>query len=236
MATTAFVYAILAASANVVGAVAVAVRKRWSVEALDLLVALSAGFMLSVALAELVPEAVAHRGASAGSLILIGYLMVHITQHTLAPHFHFGEERHTVTHSVGVSALIGLLLHTFIDGVAIASGFHVSMELGMLLSIAILLHKLPEGFAISSLFLAGGSSRGNAVAAGAALGISTLLGFFLTEQVQALTSYGIELAAGVTLYVAASNLIPEMQRRHRWRNSVTFIAGCVLFFIAHKLI
>ena len=89
---------------------------------------------------------------SAALVILIGYLLVHLTQHTLAPHFHFGEEVHHVSKMVSFSALAGLMLHTFVDGVAIASGFGVSHALGMLVFIAILLHKLPEGLAISSLF------------------------------------------------------------------------------------
>ena len=103
---------------------------------------------------------------------LAGYLLVHLTQHMLAPHFHFGEETHEVTELVSVSALAGLLLHTFVDGVAIASAFHVSAALGTIVFAAIVLHKLPEGFAIASLFMAAGAGRARAVQAGLALGLS----------------------------------------------------------------
>src|SRR5207253_1798195 len=81
--------------------------------------------MLAVALVELLPEAFARSGAAAPGLVLAGYLAVHLTQHTLTPHFHFGEETHAVNRVAGTSALVGLLLHTFFDGVAIASAFLV---------------------------------------------------------------------------------------------------------------
>ena len=89
----------------------------------------------------MIPHAIEEGGSRAAFVVLLGYLLVHLTQHTLAPHFHFGEEKHAVTPAVGWSALAGLLLHTFIDGVAIASGFAVSSTLGILVFFAILLHK-----------------------------------------------------------------------------------------------
>ena len=68
--------------------------------------------------------------------------MVHLFEHGFAPHFHFGEEVHTeefVAPRVGMSALIGLLSHTFFDGVAIASGFILSYQLGIILFMAVIL-------------------------------------------------------------------------------------------------
>jgi ZIP family zinc transporter/zinc and cadmium transporter len=169
-------------------------------------------------------------------VILIGYLLVHLTQHTLAPHFHFGEEVHHVTKVVSFSALAGLMLHTFVDGVAIASGFGVSQALGVLVFLAILLHKLPEGLAISSLFLASGETRSAAFAASGALALSSLLGALLTQQLPFLGRYGLPLAAGVTLYVGASNLVPEFQGKREWRLPISFFAGCALYYLARRLV
>jgi ZIP family zinc transporter/zinc and cadmium transporter len=225
-------YAIVAAAANVLGAAAITSHARWSVRVLDSVLALSAGFMISVALTGLLPEAIARHGEQAAVVALLGYVLVHLTQHTLAPHFHFGEETHEVDATVSASALVGLLLHTFVDGVAIASGFQVSTSLGALVFIAILLHKLPEGLAISSLFLAAGSGRGTALAAGAALGLATIVGVLVTEWVAPLGEYGLALSAGVTLYVGASNLVPEFQAKRGWRLPVGFFAGCGLYFAA----
>src|SRR5689334_25353915 len=106
--------------------------------------------MLAVAIVELLPAALSRGGNLAPGLVLAGYLAVHLTQHTVTPHFHFGEETHHVHAVAGTSALVGLLLHTLFDGVAIASGFLVRPSLGVLLFLAILLHKLPEGVTISS--------------------------------------------------------------------------------------
>jgi len=231
----AFAYTLLAASANVAGAAAVTSRSRWSMPALEKLLALSAGFMVSVALVDLVPEAIAQHGANAALLILLGYLLVHLTQHTLVPHFHFGEEVHEVTKAVSMSALAGLLLHTFVDGVAITSGFAVRAGLGLLVFIAILLHKLPEGVAISSIFLAAGSSRQRALLAGASLGVATVVGGLMTEFIAPLKEYGIAIAAGVSIYVGASNLVPELQDRPGVKIPLSFVAGCGLYFAARSL-
>ena len=233
---TALLYTAVAASANLIGAAAVVSHSRWSVRALENMVALSAGFMVSVALLDLTPDAIKANGESAALIILLGYLLVHLTQHTLAPHFHFGEEVHHVTKVVSFSALAGLMLHTFVDGVAIASGFGVSQALGVLVFLAILLHKLPEGLAISSLFLASGETRGAAFAASGALALSSLLGALLTQQLPLLGKYGLPLAAGVTLYVGASNLVPEFQGKREWRLPISFFAGCALYYIARRIV
>src|SRR5688572_3460721 len=226
-----FFYTLIAALANVAGAAAVASRSRWSVPALEKMIALSAGFMVSVALLDLAPEAIDQHGAGAGPLILLGFLLVHLTQHTLVPHFHFGEEVHEVTRAVSMSALAGLLLHTFVDGVAIASSFEVRASLGLIVFGAILLHKLPEGLAISSLFLASGASRRRALLAGASLGVATVIGGLLTEYVAPLSKYGLALAAGVSLYVGASNLVPEFQAKRDWKLQGSFFLGCGLYVV-----
>jgi zinc and cadmium transporter len=232
----AIAYALIAAAANIAGAAAVTSRQRWSLPALETLIALSAGFMVSVAVLDLIPEALAQHGRGGAVIILLGYLLVHLTQHTFAKHFHFGEEVHKVTKLVSTSALVGLLLHTFVDGVAIASSFEASTGLGILVFVAVLLHKFPEGLAISSLFLAAGSSRGRALGAGTALGVATFVGALVTEYVQTLATYGLALAAGVALYVGASNLVPEFQRSTGWRLPISFFLGCALYYLARNTV
>lgn len=236
MSRLAVAYTLIAAVANVAGAAAVAWRSKWSMPALEKLIALSAGFMVSVAILDLAPEAIVQHGAGAAPLILTGFLLVHLTQHTLVPHFHFGEEVHEVTKAVSMSALAGLLLHTFVDGVAITSGFDVRATLGFLVFIAILLHKLPEGLAISSIFLASGSTRRRALLAGASLGIATIIGGLMTGLIAPLREYGLAFAAGVSLYVGASNLVPEFQAKRDWKLQGSFFFGCLLYFMARILI
>src|SRR5256714_7940246 len=172
----ALLYALVAAAGNVLGALAVTRRAALQLKVIEHFLAFGAGFMLSVAIIELLPEAFARSGGVAPLLVLAGYLAVHFTQHTLTPHFHFGEETHAISSVAGTSALIGLLLHTFFDGVAIASGFLVRPALGVMVFIAIFLHKLPEGVTVSSLMLAGGRSGGQAVTAAGVVGGAPLGG------------------------------------------------------------
>lgn len=236
MIETPLIYATLAAGANVLGAAAVTWKARWSRRALDVMFAASAGFLVSVAIVELVPESVVRNGLAAGPLILAGYLVVHLTQHTLAAHFHFGEERHVVSRSVSTSALAGLLVHTLVDGVAIVASYHVSPALGALVFAAVGLHKIPEGLAIASMFLASGASRRTALYAAAALGVTTIVGVLLADWLEPLRSYGLPLAAGVQLYVGASNLVPELQRDRHWRTALSFFGGCLLFLVARLVV
>jgi ZIP family zinc transporter/zinc and cadmium transporter len=205
------------------------------VKALDSLLSLAAGFMISVALVDLLPEAIARAGPTAAMVALLGYLLVHLTQHVVGRHFHFGEETHEVSEVVSVSALVGLLLHTFVDGVAMAASTQVSAGLGALVFIAVLLHKFPEGLAISSLFVAAGAPKSRAIGSAAILALATLAGVILTDTLAWLATWGLALSAGVTLYVGASNLVPEFQGKGGWRNPVAFFAGCALFFGARAL-
>lgn len=228
-------FAIAAAGANLLGAFAVTWRTRWSAGALDAMLAFAAGFMISVALIDLFPEAIARGGHSAAIVALAGYLAVHVTQHVIGTHFHFGEETHHVSEAVSVAALVGLLLHTFVDGVAVASGLEVGGAVGALVFMAVIFHKVPEGLAISSLFLAAGQGRLRALLAAAALGAATIAGVALTSQVSALREHGLALAAGVTLYVGMSNLVPEFRARGGWRLPVAFVGGSAVYFAARAL-
>ena len=234
--SSAVLYALVAALGNVVGALAVTRRAALGLQVIEHFVAFGAGFMLAVAMVEILPEAFARSGAAAPALVLGGYLAVHLTQHTVTPHFHFGEETHAVRRLAGTSALVGLLLHTFFDGVAIASAFLVRPALGVMVFIAILLHKLPEGVTISSLYLAVGRTGAQAVGAAGLLGIATLAGVLVTDQASFLVHHGLALSAGVTIYVAASNLVPEFQGKPGWRLPAAFFSGALAFFVTKVLL
>lgn len=221
-------YALLAAVGNVVGGVIVTRQTRRGLRLMDGFIAFGAGFMLGVAFLEMLPAAYRAGGSSALGYALAGYLLVHLTQHTATPHFHFGEETHAVSRVAGASALIGLLLHTFFDGVAIASGFAVSQSLGVVLFAAILLHKLPEGVTITSLELASGRGPRQALGAAALLGAATVVGVLVHDAVGPLAVHGLALSAGVAIYVGASNLVPEFQAKREWWIPATFFAGAAV--------
>ena len=155
--------------------------------------------------------------------------------HTVAPHFHFGEEVHPealLNPSVGYLALMGLVIHTFFDGVTIASGFIIGPELGILLFFAVLIHKMPEGFTMASVMLASGRTRSAALGAAAVLGGSTIAGVLLTTLLSQFVGYALALSAGVTIYVAASDLIPEVNRERGPGVAWAVFGGLVLYAVA----
>jgi zinc transporter ZupT len=92
-------------------------------------------------------------------LLLGGYLLTQFFEHTVAPHFHLGEEVHSdhlISTRSAYTAIGGLLIHTFFDGVSIAAAAQVDYESRILVFIAVFLHKFPEGFTIASMILAAG--------------------------------------------------------------------------------
>ena len=229
------VFAVAAALGNVVGALAVVRHLRRGLRLIDGCLAFGAGFMMAVAMLGMLPVVV-EGSSNAVLFVLLGYFAVHLAQHVFTSHFHFGEETHRLSASAGLSALFGLTLHTFFDGVAIASGFLVSEELGLLLFLAVLLHKLPEGVTIASVMVAGGQSRREALGAAAVLGGATILGVLLTEHVATLSRHGLAISTGVTLYVAASNLVPEFQAKRGWLTPAAFFGGAAGYFLTERLL
>jgi len=226
-----------AAAANVFGG-AVIVQKNWERRYLTYFMALGAGFMLATALVEMVPASLELRGNRAGFLVLLGYLIVHFFEHTLAPHFHFGEETHAdeFLHAhTSFSVLLGLVIHTFFDGIAITAGFLVSSWLGWVIFLAVFLHKVPEGFTVSSVMLASGRSRGIAWAASILLGAATLAGVLTMGVLHKQVSAGLPLSAGVTIYVAASDLIPEVNKQPGVKMALIVFVGVAALFGLDRL-
>ena len=230
---TSVVLGLTAAAANVFGG-AIIVQRRWERRYLRYFVALGAGFMLATALVEMLPESFELRGRSAAILVLLGYLIIHFFEHTVTPHFHFGEETHRdeFLHAhKSYSVLLGLVIHTFFDGIAITSGFLVSTRLGWLIFLAIFLHKIPEGFTVSSVMLASGRSRSIAWAASMILGGSTVAGVLTMALFRHHVGAGLPLAAGVTIYVAASDLIPEVNKEPVMKMALLVFVGTAVFFL-----
>jgi zinc and cadmium transporter len=219
------------AAATALGGVVVTLRRRWDAALLNYFVAVGGGFMLAAAVLQMMPVS-AGMTPLAPLLVLAGYLLIHLVEHTVVRHFHFGEETHPehVDVGVGVSALVGLSIHSFFDGISIASGFVISPRLGVLLFLAIVLHKAPEGFTIASIMLAGGYSRATAQLSSVAVGAAGILGAIAMYPLHAFVGEGLAFSAGVTLYVAASDLIPEVNRNEHGSVAVMVFVGVILYY------
>ena len=249
----------LAALANLIGGLLLTSpgAGRLDERFLKYLVALGAGFMLAAIFLEIVPETfgiwtenrvgedATQAVLGAMTLLLAGYLLIQLFEHTIAPHFHFGAEthpEHVIRPSAAYTALGGLMIHTFFDGVSIAAAFLVNFKVGILVFIAILLHKVPEGFTVASIMLASGRSPSKARTASIVIGLATFAGVIavalLKTKIHSAVAYALPFSAGVTLYVAASDLIPEVNHKEEKNPLVSIVVfgGVALFYLLHRLI
>ncbi len=247
-------FGLIAASANVLGGLIVfpAGKYKGYAKSLKYLLALGAGFMLAVTFFEIVPKTIilwqrAHPEAVENLyppmlLLLAGYLLTQFFEHTIAPHFHLGEEVHSsdmISTRSAYSGIGGLLIHTFFDGISIAAASELDLRVGLLVFVAVFIHKLPEGFTIGSLVHAAGKGRREVLYATTLVGAATLAGvfvfYFVGSRLGFSVAYALPLASGVTLYVAASDLIPEVNHHGGRRTLVSFsvFAGVALFFLLH---
>lgn len=237
-------YGFAAAAANLLGGLLVS-SHRLGQAALRYLIALGAGFMLAAVFLKMIPEAIKQwSGAPLVPMmwLLAGYLLIQFVEHTVAPHFHFGEETHEeamLKQHAAMAGVSALMVHTFFDGVSIAVASLVSHQLGVLIFIAILLHKVPEGFTVASMMLAAGRSHRSAKISALLVGLATLVGVTLVLMFEEtavysrpLSAHVLPLSAGVTLYVAASDLIPEVNNREGGvKTSAMVFAGVALLYL-----
>lgn len=228
----------IASLANLVGGWIISSRDEIRRTILNVLVSVGAGYMLSACILEVMPRSLTGN-ESAAVIILAGYLFVQLVEHTIATHFHFGEETHPdeiLSARAAYSALGGLVMHAFFDGALIAAGFWVSVRLGVLMFMAIILHKVPEGFTAASIMRASGRGKGAANLAALAISVSTLAGVISISLSQRLAQDALPFSAGVTLYVAASDLIPEVNKERGGRVSIGVFLGVALFILTERML
>jgi zinc transporter ZupT len=242
---------IFAASANILGGLILFPSEiyRKLKPFLNHILALSAGFMISVIFVEILPrieilgKQMEESIFSPMVLLLAGYMATQFFEHTIAPHFHLGEEltgEHLISTRTAYTAIAGLTVHTFFDGVSISATSALDYKAGLLVFIAVFMHKIPEGFTIASIVLAAGRNYREVLIATGAIGLTTLLGVVLFMLLGArnasFISLGLPFAGGIALYVAASDLIPEVNH-HGGKNplvSLSVFAGVAMFFILHN--
>ena len=248
------IFGVFAALANVLGGLVLFPSKIHHNyrKSLKYLLALGAGFMLAVTFFEIVPKTIllwqkTHPESTENLyppmlLLLTGYLLTQFFEHTIAPHFHLGEEVNSddiISTSSAYTGVGGLLIHTFFDGVSIAAASQIDVKVGFLVFIAVFLHKFPEGFTIGSMIMAAGKGFREVLIATSMIGATTLLGvvifYFVGNSLGFSVAYALPLASGVTLYVAASDLIPEVNHHGGKRPlvSISVFAGVALFFAIH---
>lgn len=182
-------------------------------KATHFIVSFAVGALLSVSFLELIPEAIAMSSAeSALSFVLVGIVLFFVLEKFLFwYHCHDGKcPVHIYTYLI----LWGDFLHNLIDGVMLALAFLVDIKLGLLTTIAIIFHEIPQEVGDFGIMVAGGLSKRRALLYNFLVALSTLIGALITYALGAVLepflSIALALVAGNFIYIAATDLMPEL--------------------------
>jgi ZIP family zinc transporter len=198
--------------------VVIAIRLEKSARAIALGIGFSAGIMLLISALELVPASLRDAGAAWtwGGVALGAGLIAAL--HVVIPHVHLFEERGLLDASMpraGTLVALGLILHDFPEGIAMANAYVDSPSLGVRVSLAIALHNVPEEFAMAVPAVA---SRRRAMLFAAAFvsalaePAGALVGLTLVQLEPALNAFFIAVAAGAMIFVSVHELLPMAAR------------------------
>jgi zinc and cadmium transporter len=210
----------------------------------DRMVSISVGILLATALLHSLPEAFEMPGINAHVLFgvllagLLGFFLLEKVALLRHSHHHEGDGHdHHHGHDAeeagsGWMILIGDGLHNFVDGVLIAAAFMVDFEVGMFTAIAIVAHEIPQEIGDFIVLINAGFSRMRAllynIVSGALSVLGGVLGYYFLEKANTAMPYLLVIASSGFIYIAVSDLIPQMHRRSHWRESLRQIAliGC----------
>lgn len=234
------IFGLLAGLATFAGIFLVVKKEKWVNNNLIYLLSFSAGILLSFSFIHLLPEAVGQ--TKLGYFwVLLSFFSFYAIEHLLSIHNCQKEKECRPHETFTLVSWMGLLIHSAIDGVVIGAGFEVSQSLGILSTLAVLLHELPEGISTMSVMLYGGYGIRKAVIQSSWVALATPIGalatFFLLRDVNhELIGVLLAIAAGSFLYVAASDLIPEIHRKSKFANILLTLLGVVIPILLARLI
>ena len=196
---------------------------------LSLMVAFSAGTMLSVGILDVIPEAL--EAENIDTHLLFGTLLVgliffnYLERASLWHHQHHKKNTASGAHdqselkSVIWASLIGDSIHNFVDGIVISAAFIADPTLGVTTAIAIVIHEIPHRLGDFSIYLAAGLTKRNALIVNLASGLvgvlGGVLGWLLLHELENMTPYILMIAAGSFIYIALSDLFPYLTRRQQ---------------------
>ncbi len=205
------------------------------------LVSFSAGAMFGDAFIHLLPEVVEKNGFGlfTSASILGGIVFFFVMEKVIHwRHCHHTTD-HNHVHPFAVMNLVGDGVHNFLDGLIIGVSYLVSLPVGIATTIAVILHEIPQEIGDFSVLIHGGFTKAKALFLNVVTGMVALLGtivaLLVSEQIGWLTSFLIPFAAGGFIYIAGSDLIPELHKETKtWKSFwqlVAFVAGILVMLL-----
>jgi len=204
-----------------------------------ILVALSAGALIGTAFLHLIPESLKILSPSTTfPYVISGFILFFFIENILQwRHCHKG---HCDIHSFAYMNIFGEAIHNFLDGLIIASAFIVNIPLGITTTLAVALHEIPQEIGDFGVLVHGGFKKSKAILINFLVALTAILGglvgYFLHSISQISISILLPIAAGGFIYIAASDLIPEIRKEMNVKKSIlSFIVFVVGILIVYSL-
>jgi zinc transporter ZupT len=221
----------VACAVTTLGILVIRRYERWSRENSTYFVSFAAGVLITVSFTHLIPESIEMNG-SAPIFILVGFLGLYLLNRFL--HVYLCHEYECAEYAVGVIPMVGIGLHSLIDGAIYAITFNVSILTGVLAALGMVFHEFPEGIITFVMLERGGfSSRRSTLYAFLAAALSTPLGAlaaypFVHQIDQPGLGALLALASGALVYVGATHLLPEVAEQNERYAVLTLAAGVLV--------
>jgi zinc and cadmium transporter len=215
---------------SLLGAAALVLRRETLQKLLFLLIAFAAGGLLGDAFLHIVPEVAESPSGfdrTASLSVVSGIVAFFILEKVLHwHHSHFPHEE--VIHPVAVSNVVGDGLHNFIDGVIVAGAFAVSPQLGIATTAAVGLHELPQELGDFGILIHAGVRPRRALLLNFLSGLTALVGgaaTLLLSTPDAIVQFFLPFTAGTFVYIASTDLIPELHKEPEPAKSLLQVAA-----------
>jgi len=203
---------------SLLGIFFLALNEKFLKKILLLLVSFSAGALFGGAFFHLLPEIIEKNGftVQVSIFILLGIVFSFFIEKIVHwRHCHLPINKNHI-HPASIMSLMGDAVHNFIDGIVIAGAYLVSIPLGMTTTLAVILHEIPQEIGDFGVLLYGGFSKKKALFLNFLTALTSILGALfalaLSRYIPSLSSFIVPFAAGSFIYIAGSDLIPELHK------------------------
>ncbi|MBI5071531.1 ZIP family metal transporter [Candidatus Falkowbacteria bacterium] len=210
-----------------VGVLALVLKEKWLEKILLTLVSLASGALMGGAFLHLLPEAIEKADSRTVFLwVLIAFAAFFVIEKIFQwRHCH---REHCEIHTFGYMSLLGDSVHNFIDGLIVAASFVEGTRLGLIVSVAVILHEIPQEFGDFGTLLFAGFKKKTAILMNFLTALTAIaggmIGFFWASYSDNFIKILLPFAAGGFIYIAASDLIPEIRKTVKFKESIsTFV-------------